>query len=228
MTTLSHHHRATYDAILAHPAPHNLHWRDVRSMLDALAQTNEEPNGNTRVTRNGHTLILHPDSHKDVGSPEQLKSLRTFLESSNEGAAPSESRGAHLLVVIDHREARVYQTERRGTAPQSIKPYDPNGDGRHLHYVQNDSNGQRRPELRSFYDAVAKSLQGAESILLFGGGTGSASAMDHLLEHLKAHNKDLAARVIGSVAIDEHHMTEDQLLAKARDFESAPSPTTSA
>lgn len=219
MTTLSRHHRGTYDAILRHPAPHNLHWRDVRSMLDALAQTTEEPNGNVRVTRNGQTIILHPESDKDVGSPEQLKALRTFLETSNDPAPSPETDGVNLVVVIDHREARVYRADLRGTDPHRIKPHDPDGEGRHLHHVENDATGQRRPEIRSFYDAVAKSLHGADTIVLLGGGTGASSAMEHLHEHLKAHNKDLAARVIGAATVDETHMTEDQLLARAREFE---------
>ena len=33
----------------------------------------------------------------------------------------------HLLVVIDHQEARVYRTEIHGAVPQQLVPYDPNG-----------------------------------------------------------------------------------------------------
>ena len=39
----------------------------------------------------------------------------------------------HLLVVIDHQEARVYRTEVHGAVPQQIVPYDPHGYGKHLH-----------------------------------------------------------------------------------------------
>jgi hypothetical protein len=105
-----------------------------------------------------------------------------------------------------------------GSSPDRIVPHDPEGSGRHLHYVQDDSNGQRRPEDKGYYEAIAKALQGARAILLFGSGTGAASAMEQLASHLAGHHKDLAGRVAGSIVVDEHHSTEGQLLAKAREF----------
>lgn len=223
MTSLSRHHRQTYEAVLSHPAPHNLQWRDVRSMLGAVAQTIDGTDGTVRVIRNGHTMVLHPGGRKDFGSPGQLGALRAFLESSEAADAPAKPAGVNLLVVIDHRVARVYRTDQRGTDPVRITPDDPHGEGRHLHHVENDATGQRRPELRSFYDTVAKALQGADTLVLLGGGTGASSAMRHLHEHLIAHHKDLAARVIGVAAVDETHMTEHELLATARGFEAGRS-----
>jgi len=38
----------------------------------------------------------------------------------------------HLLVVIDHQEARIYRTEVNGAVPVSIVPYDPHGYRKHL------------------------------------------------------------------------------------------------
>lgn len=215
---LSHAHRHTYEAILGHPTPHNLHWRDVRSLLGAIGEVVEEPNGHIKVKRNGQTLVLHATGHKDLSTVDQIKQIRQFLERSGEDGTPVKERGVHLLVVIDHRQARVYRSELRGSVPQKLVPYDPDGSGRHLHYVENDSNGQRRPERRSYYDAIAKSLHGAEGVLVFGGGKGAGSAMDQLIAELKSHHKDIAAKVVGSVVVDEHHSTEDQLLAKAREF----------
>ena len=125
--------------------------------------------------------------------------------------------GLHLLVVIDHREARVYRAELQGSVPQRIMPYNPGGFGRNLHYVQDDSNGQRKPERKRFYEAVAKTLRDAEKILLFGSGTGTSSAMMQLLAELKQHHADLAKRIVGTITIDESHLSEEQLLAKARE-----------
>lgn len=136
-----------------------------------------------------------------------------------ETASPSEvTTGTHLLVVIDHREARIYSAELHATVPKRITPYDPFGFGRELHYKQDDSNGQRRPEQKSFYDAVAKTLHGAKQIVLFGAGTGASSAMEQLLINLKKNHKEMAGKIIGSFAVDEHHLTENQLLAKAREL----------
>ena len=134
-------------------------------------------------------------------------------------ATPDERASApHLLVVIDHQEARVYRTEGHGAVAEQIAPYDPHGYGRHLHSAHEWTDGKRLPERKSFYEAIAKTLRGAEQVLLFGSGTGKSSAMEQLLADLKDHHPDVAKKVVGSVVVDAHHTTEDQLLAKAREF----------
>ena len=42
--------------------------------------------------------------------------------------------------------------------------------------------------------------------------------MDQLLLDLKKNHADLSKRVVGSITVDEHHLTDDQLLAKAREM----------
>jgi len=218
-STLSVQHQKIYHRLFEHPMPHNLQWREVWAMLNSMtdAQAVDDPNGNLKVTRGGQTLTLHRPRGKDLADKRELMQVRHFLERSG-AVAPPPAAGTHLLVVIDHRQARIYSTELHGTVPHSIKPYDPFGFGRDLHYVQDDSNGQRKPELKSFYEAVAKTLQGAKQILMFGTGTGASSAMEQLILDMKHNHHELAARIIGTAVVDEHHLTEDQLLAKAREL----------
>jgi hypothetical protein len=211
-------HQHIYDAVFQHPVARNLAWRDVRSMLGALSDVvQEEHEGTLKVTRNGHKLVLHRPLRKNMADVRELMQIRRFLEQSGAASEQPPAEGMHLLVVIDHRLARIFKAELHGSVPQRITPYDPGGFGRQLHYVQDDSNGQRKPEVKSFYEAVAKTLKGAEKILLFGSGTGASSAMEQLFAVLKRHHKELAHRVIGLMVVDEPHLSEDQLLAKARD-----------
>lgn len=42
--------------------------------------------------------------------------------------------------------------------------------------------------------------------------------MEMLVADLKAHHPDMAEKIIGTVVVDAHHTTENQLLAKARDL----------
>ena len=209
----------TFDAIFHHPISRNLTWREVCSMLDAMNDVVQDVNGSAlKLSRNGRMVILHRPVQKNFSDVQQLMGLRRFLEGSTLPVPQPRADGVHLLVVIDHRLARIYKAELHGSVPQRIVPFDRNGAGRHLHYVEDESNGQRKPELTSFYDAIARTLHGAEQILLFGGGTGASSAMEHLLNELDQHHKDLAERVVASLLIDQAHLTEDQLLAKARAF----------
>jgi hypothetical protein len=211
-------HQKIYHRILQHAMPHNLRFREVWSMFSAMPDANvvEDDKGTLKVTRNGQTLVLHRPRGKDLTDKRELMQVRHFLERSGAPVPRPAAAGAHLLVVIDHRQARIYSAESHGSIPRRIMPYDPFGFGRALHYNEDDSNGQRKPEQKSFYEAIARTLQGAQKILMFGVGTGASSAMNRLLAELKKNHKALAKRVIGAVVVDATHLSEDQLLAKAR------------
>jgi hypothetical protein len=217
-TQMSKVHQTTYNAVFQHPIAQNLQWHDVRSMLNALTDVTEEHNGNLKFMRNGEILMLHPPKHKDLSDIKELMQIRHFLERSSEPVKATLAEGDHLLVVINHRETRIYRTELHGSVPERITPYDPDGKHRHLHNVDDDANGQRQPELKSYYKAIAQTLKDAEKILLFGNSTGASSAMEYLLTDLKENHPDLAERVVGAIVVNESHMTEDQLLAEARSF----------
>jgi len=217
-TTMNKRQQHTYDAIFQHPIAHHLHRRDVNSMLGVLAEVTEEPNGNLKASRNGQTLVMHASRDKNVTAMDELMSIRHFLQRSDNTLAVVPENAGHFLVVIDHREARVYKAELHGAVPHRITPFDPHGFGRNLHYVQDDSNGQRKPERKSFYEAIAKTLRQAAEILLFGSSTGAASAMEQLVTDLWENHPNVARRIVGKMVLDAQHLTEDQLLAKAREF----------
>ena len=118
-------HQATYNTIFQHPASHNLQWRDVRSMLDSITEVEEEHNGNLRFTRHGETLIIHPPKHKDLADIHELMKIRHFLERSAVPEHQTVGDGTHLLVVIDHREARIYQTPNARLSTGADRPLRP-------------------------------------------------------------------------------------------------------
>ncbi len=211
-------HQSTYDAVFQHPIARNLQWHDVKSMLTAMSDKTEEHAENVKFTRNGQTLVIHPPRRKDFSDIQELMRIRHFLEHSKEAPQAAAPPGAHLLVVIDHREARIFKAEFHGAVPARITPHDPQGSHRYLHNVENDSNGQRKPELKAFYQAIAQALAGAQKILILGSATGSSSAMDYLVAELKRHHPQIAGRVVGAKVVNEQHMSEDQMLAEARGF----------
>ena len=215
------HHR-TYQTIFQHPASHNLGWHDVHALFRQLGRVETEPNGNLLVTRNGQTLVLHPPRTKDVADIDELMTLRHFIERSDVAAPAADAGDAHWLLVINHHEARIYRTEMRGTVPQEILPHEPDDYFRHAPNSKDFSRGQEKPDPNSFFEPVAGVLKGAGQILLFGSGTGTSSEMDQFTLWLKSHHPELAKRIAGTVVIDEHHLTEAQLLAQAREFYAKP------
>jgi hypothetical protein len=208
----------TYERIFQHPVSHNLGWHDVLGMFRQLGGVDTESNGNTKVTRNGHVLILRPPRTKDVAETEEVMVLRHFLEGS-EAMAPGESGAeTHWLVVIDHHEARLFRSEMRGSVPQQILPHEPDHYFRHAHHSRDFSKGEEKPDPNSFFEPLAHALLSAGQILVFGTGTGMSSEMDQFIGWLKQHHPELSKRVIGTLVVDEHHLTVGQLLEKARDF----------
>ena len=217
-TKLSGSQQLTYQSIFHHPMSHNVEWRNLQSMFQALGNVVDDHNGTLTVTRNGHELVLHPAPGDEVAEISSLMEIRHFLRSSGSKETPPVPDGDHVLVVIDHQEARIFKCELHGTVPEKIFPHDPHGFGKHLHNVHDHTKGQHHPVPESFYQTVSKSLQGASQILMFGNGSGGGSAMNQLIAYLLKSHKDLFEHVIGARVVDEHHLTDDQLLAKARDF----------
>ena len=211
-------HLRAYQAIFQHPVSHNLGWHDVHALLRQLGQVEEEPNGNLKVTRHGQVLVLPPPRTKDVAETEELMALRHFLERSETAPPESQEKETQWLVVIDHHEARIFRSAAPGAVPQLVRPHVPEDYFRHAHNSMGFSRGQEKPDPNSFFEPVAAMLNGAGKILIFGTGTGMSSEMDQFVAWLNLHHPIVAKRIVGSLVIDEHHLTEDQLLAKAREF----------
>lgn len=210
--------RRTYETIFQHPISHNLPWRDVHALMGHLGQIAEEPNGNFKVTRNGQTLVLHPPRTKDVADADEVMGLRHFLERSEATPTATNEKEVHWLLVIDHHEARIFRSEMHGAVPQRILPHAPEEYFRHAAHSKEVSRGKEKPNPNSFFEPVAKALQAAGRILVFGTGTGTSSEMDQFIAWSNRHHPELAQRIIGALTVDESHLTEPQLLAKAREF----------
>ena len=218
--TLSGSHLRTYTAIFRHPAAHNLAWHDVHALFRHLGRMDEEPNGNFTVTRNGQTLMLHPPRTKDVAETDEVLALRRFLERSESSVAavPVTEPAGDLLLVINHHEARIFHLEPSRADPQRVMPHPPEDFFRHAPNSRNFSRGLEKPDPNSFFGPVAKALEGTGRILVFGGGTGTGSEMEQFVTWVKPHAPGVAGRIVGSLVIDEHHLTDAQILAKAREF----------
>ena len=228
MTTeqLSRDHERTLQTIFQHPVAHNLAWRQVVTLLEAIGTVQEEHNGHYLMTVGEQTHDMHRPRHKDLADIAELLALRHFLEragitptdpqhSAPEAAAVDHS---HMLVVIDHKETRVYAAVFKGTQPERLHPYDPLGELQHLHHTDGHFQGQRVPEDPRYYAAIAALVQDAGAILLFGNGTGKASAMVQLVRYLTKHHLDIADRIVGAIVVDVEALSENQLLAEARAF----------
>jgi hypothetical protein len=110
----------TYTTLFQHPISHNLGWHDVHALLRKLGEIHEEPNGNLKVTRNGHSFVLHPPLTKDVDTPEEIMALRKFIEGS-ESPDPVVNRGPDFDIHGRVVEAQLLATARACYGNQTRK-----------------------------------------------------------------------------------------------------------
>ncbi len=214
---LSGSHLRTYEKIFQHPVSHNLLWRDVLSLFSHLGDVSVELNGHLKVTCNGHALVLPTPRTKDVAEVDELIKLRFFLEHS--GAAPPVAKAAvQMLLVLDHQVARLFCLESLHGLPAVILPHESADHLRQAHPARDFFSGKEHAAPSTFFAPIAHALQLAGEILIFGTGTGMSSEMGLFAAWLKVHHPDLARRIAGTVTVDEHHLTEPQLLAMAREF----------
>jgi hypothetical protein len=104
----------------------------------------------------------------------------------------------------------------RGAVPEQILPHDPDDFFRHAHNSKDFARGQEKPDPNSFFEPIARDLKGASRFLIFGSGKGTSSEMEQFVSWLKIHHPNLAGRIVRAGVIDEHHITEAQLLSQAR------------
>ncbi len=234
-THLDHHHRRTAQAILSHPLGHNIEWRDVLSLLEAVGEVSEEHNGKFKVSVGGETETLHRPSGKDVGE-QTVVDLRRMLaaagitaerlrdrESVSARPAAAEPSG-HAILLISYHGADIYPTDATNSAPTKIVPEDPSGRLRTMHHKANSREGWYGKIEKSWYAELAEALRPAAQILIIGNGKGHSNAMLQFTQYLAQHDHDLMKRIVGSIESDTEELTEAAILALAREFYGEGSP----
>jgi hypothetical protein len=234
-THLDHHHRNTAEAILSHPVSHNIEWRDVLSLLEAIGEVSEEHDGNVKVRVGGEVETLHRPSGKDIGE-QMVVDLRRMLGAGgitaaalrqpldvSAGPAAAEP-GGHAILVISYHGADIYPTDATKGAPKRIVPEDPHGRLRTMHHKADNPEGWYGRIEESWFAELADALRPAAEILIIGNGKGHSNGTLQFMQYLAQHDHELMKRIVGSIESDEEDLTEAQILALARSFYGEPAP----
>jgi hypothetical protein len=217
--------RRTLDAIFRHPLAHNLEWNDVVSLFETLGTVERKANGEVAFQVGAERHLMRRPHGKDLVASEVVE-LRQFLsraapppEFTPEPVATGSAGAPNLMVVMDHREAKIYRTDPSsgGAWQDAIKPYDPHHFLHLTHRDQTKENGQRAPEDADFYRQITKALAAGGRIVVVGHGKGKSSAAHHLVEYLCAHHGETHRRIAGELVADLSSATTRQLLDMARE-----------
>jgi hypothetical protein len=86
---LSNHHRDTLLQIFEHPTSHNVEWRAVESLLEAVGSVEERHDGKYVIHVGSERVVLTRPQDKDIGV-QQVVDLRHLLTSAGYGTVVEE------------------------------------------------------------------------------------------------------------------------------------------
>jgi len=82
---LSNNHKDTLRKLFEHPTSHNIEWREVVSLLEAVGTTERRHDGKIKVTLGPYSQVLERPRDKDVDT-EEIVVLRRMLRQAGYGA----------------------------------------------------------------------------------------------------------------------------------------------
>ena len=218
---LNGHHRKTLAAIFTHPAPHNIEWHDVISLLETLGTMTDRHSGGHTVTIGAESMIVVRPHGLDVVDDE-LRHLRGFLTKAGlaptgavaAGAASSDVSDA-WIVLIDHHQARLYAPGGDRVVPFVIHPNDDDGSRRRVDHKQgnDDHDGGHAREDDGYYQRIAADLTDAARIVVLSDGKGRASAGAYLVDYVQRHFPLLAGHIVATDTIDISKTSDAEAVA---------------
>lgn len=221
MVRLTDQDQQTYDSIFRHPVSGNIEWHAVLQLFKHLGEVSEESNGKTKIVINGHTLTLH--SHGKDLELVAIQDVKHFLKASETLASIANEQGDYVL-ILDHSDAKVFSSSAENATTTHIEPYDPHGWDKHVHDTHEYARRYTTALHHEFYEKIALALRPAEKILVFCAGKGSSQEFDDMLTDLNGEQFGVASRIVGVINLDLSHMTEGQVLARAREAFSKQEP----
>jgi hypothetical protein len=85
---LSSHHRNTVAKLFDHQASGNVEWREVRSLLEAVGEVDQEHDGKLRVTVGPETEVFHVPHGKDIDRQTIVDLRRMLSQAGLEPGSP--------------------------------------------------------------------------------------------------------------------------------------------
>ena len=225
------HHLRTLQALYAHPLQHGVRVAKVEALFRSLGATVTEL-GDRRLRLQmpaGQETWIHTSCglrQPDLDT-EAVMRIRHLLQEAGvtpehpEADEPS-ARGdqsRRLILHLDHRHTDVFRLEGEEVEHAVLKPHGIWGTDQNLsHRHDRDQAGQRAPVDHDYLARLAAAIADADVVLLLGHGRGANDMRQLLLHDLESHHRELVDRIVGIETLDDGGLSDDQLLALAREY----------
>ncbi len=225
------HHLRTLQALYAHPLQHGVRVAKVEALFRSLGATVTEL-GDRRLRLQmpaGQETWIHTSCglrQPDLDA-EAVMRIRHLLQEAGvtpdhpEAEEPS-ARGdqsRRLILHLDHRHTDVFRLEGEEVEHAVLKPHGIWGTDQNLsHRHDRDQAGQRAPVDHDYLARLAAAIADADVVLLLGHGRGANDMRQLLLHDLESHHRELVDRIVGIETLDDGGLSDDQLLALAREY----------
>jgi hypothetical protein len=226
---MNRHHLRTLEALYAHPLRHGVRRSQVEALfrsLGAEVSSLEDQRLRIRMPAGQETWIHancghHPDLDSDA-----MQRVRQFLQEIGvnpdhpeaDADSPRGDQSRRLVMVLDHQHTDVFRLEGDTVEHAVLLPHGVWGSGENLtHRHDRDIAGQRAPRDADYLARLSAAMADADAVLLLGHGTGESDLRQVLLDHLSHHRRDLLAKVVGVVTVDDGGLSDEGLLAIARE-----------
>jgi len=125
---------------------------------------------------------------------------------------------AYAVVALTFNSADVYHGDLPGTTPEHIKADTHQGRLSRRHSTRGSAGGRYQRADESYWRTLAEHLQDDRHILLLGHGRGHSNAMVQFVAWAAKHDHRLSERIVGAIEADVEHLTDGEILARAREF----------
>ena len=115
----------------------------------------------------------------------------------------------HVVIWIDHHEARVFHIDQTEAESLVLHPDNPVA---HIHHKANSIGSGHATEDQKYFHAVFKAVSDAGAVLICGPG----NAKTELFKHIARHDHQAVKIIAGIETVD--HPTDAQLVAHARSY----------
>lgn len=212
----------TYEKVFAHPLTHDLEAEAVRHLLRELGHEVKDDDRRVIARLNSNTLALHVTPERGPLTADGIMILRHYLQAT--AATPAAMPTGDCCLVIDHHEARILSLDETHTQPQRIHARSTTAQVAETHGERNFHLGKEKSDPKAYFQTTASAVRSAHRIVLLGNGKGTASEMELFAAWLERHEPAIASKIAGKIAVDEHHLTDGELAAKARNHLTHLSP----